>query len=233
MPDLRQRSVLPEKMDNPAVPADEVQLALREIARINQLLGGYSLIFHALDMIAWPEAETTTIMDIGCGGGDLLRALSVWARKRGRRVQLTGVDINPIMTLYAGNQSLKYQDITFRTANVFDEALQAEASHIVMCSLFTHHFDGDALVQLIQRMSKLASRAVIINDLHRHWIAYHSIRLLTLLFSRSYLVKHDAPLSVARSLSRREWREVMSAAGILNYSIRWRWAWRWEIIIRK
>lgn len=233
MPDLRKRSVLPEKMDNPAVPGGEVELALREIARINQLLGGYSLIFRVLNRMEWPEEETTTIMDIGCGGGDLLRALSVWARKRGRRVRLIGVDINPVMTGYAGNKSLKYEDITFRTASVFDEALHAETPHIVMCSLFAHHFDGDALVRLIQCMNTLAGHTVIINDLHRHGIAYYSIMLLTMLFSRSYLVKYDAPLSVARSLSRREWHKVMHAAGILNYSIRWRWAWRWEVIIRK
>jgi hypothetical protein len=141
--------------------------------------------------------------------------------------------MNEAMTRYAGNKSLKFPAISFRTANVFDDKLLADAPHIVMCSLFAHHFDHDDLVKLVKRMHLLARRAVIINDLHRSRIAYHSIKALTALFSRTYLVKYDAPLSVARSLIRSEWENVMKAAGVERYSIRWRWAWRWEIIIEK
>jgi hypothetical protein len=82
-------------------------------------------------------------------------------------------------------------------------------------------------------MNALASQLVIINDLHRSRIAYYSIKALTLMFSRSYLVKYDAPLSVARSLTRKEWKQILKTANISRYSIRWRWAWRWEIVIEK
>lgn len=232
MADLRKRSEAPEKMDDPTVPEGELRKALQEIAFINNWLGGHKVVLHALNRLDWPR-EPVVIMDLGCGGGDMLRVISAWADKKQRRVRLIGVDMNPATTRYAGNKSVKYPAISFRTANVFDDALAADAPHIAMCSLFAHHFDQDELVKLVQRMHHLARRAVIINDLHRHRIAYHSIKTLTALFSRTYLVKYDAPLSVARSLTRREWQEVMKAAGVSNYSIRWRWAWRWEIIIEK
>lgn len=232
MPNLRQRSSAPEKMDDPAVPEGEVRKALAELEKINRWLGGYSLILNALDKIEWPR-EPVTLMDLGSGGGDVLRVIAEWADKKQRRMKLIGVDINPAMTRYAGNKSLHFPDIHFKTASVFDDALLLEEPHIVTCCLFAHHFDGDDLVALVSRMAQLAGRAVIINDLHRHPIAYHSIKVLTRAFSRTHLVKFDGPLSVARSLTRKEWKGVLTAAGIRNYSIRWRWAWRWEIIITK
>jgi ubiquinone/menaquinone biosynthesis C-methylase UbiE len=219
-------------MDDLDVPEGEVRRALHELEIVNRWLGGYSVVLGALGRLDWPR-EPAVIMDLGCGGGDMLRAISAWADKKQRRVRLVGVDRNPAMTRYAGNKSLKYPSISFRTADVFDPALLADAPHIAMCSLFAHHFDQDELVKLVQHMHRLARRAVIINELHRHPIAYQSIKTLTALFSRTYLVKYDAPLSVARSLTRGEWQEVMKAAGINGYSIRWRWAWRWEIIIEK
>ena len=232
MPNLRNRSEHPEKMDDLSVPEGEVRKALAEIERINKWLGGYKVVIDALNRIDWPR-EPTVIMDLGSGGGDVLRAVSQWADKKQRRVRLVGIDMNPAMTRYAGNKSLKFPAISFRTANVFDDALLSDAPHIAMCSLFAHHFDRDDLVKLIVQMNKLARRAVIINDLHRSRIAYHSIKALTTLFSKAELVKYDAPLSVARSLTRKEWQQVMKDAGVKNYSIRWRWAWRWEIIIDK
>jgi 2-polyprenyl-3-methyl-5-hydroxy-6-metoxy-1,4-benzoquinol methylase len=232
MPNLKQRSTKPEKMDDPSAPEGEVRKALAELETINRWLGGYKVILHALEHIKWPR-EIVTIMDVGSGGGDTLRVISDWATKKQRRVKLIGVDINPAMTRYAGNKSLRYPDIHFRTTNVFDDALLLESPHIVTCNLFAHHFDEDNLLALLRRMHQLASNVVIINDLDRHPVAYHSIRLLSNTFSKTYLVKYDGPLSVARSLTRKEWVAALEAAGIRRYSIRWRWAWRWEIIIMK
>ena len=232
MPDLRTRSKVPEKMDDLTVPEGEVRRALNEIDRINRWFGGYKVVFDALNRLNWPR-EPVVIMDLGCGEGGILRAISAWADKKHKQVRLVGVDINETMTRYAGNKSLRFPDVSFRTADVFDDKLLTEEPHIVICSLFAHHFDGEDLVKLVQQMNHLARHAVIINDPHRNRIAYHSIKIFTTLFSRAYLVKFDAPLSVARSLTRREWENVLKAAGIKHYTIRWRWAWRWEIIIEK
>jgi hypothetical protein len=78
-----------------------------------------------------------------------------------------------------------------------------------------------------------ARLGIVINDLHRHPIAYHSIKILTRLFAKSPLIRHDAPLSVARGFSREELDKIMQKAGITSYTISWRWAWRWLVIIRK
>jgi len=68
-----------------------------------------------------------------------------------------------------------------------------------------------------------------INDLHRHYLAYHSIRWLTKWFSKSYLVKNDAPLSVLRGFNRREWLELLRQADVRHGKVQWKWAFRWLI----
>ena len=72
-----------------------------------------------------------------------------------------------------------------------------------------------------------------INDLHRHFLAYHSIRLLTRAFSKSRLVKNDAPISVTRGFSRIDWSNILAAAGLEDYELRWKWAFRWLLTYRK
>lgn len=232
MPDFSVRILLPEKMDQPGVDPVEIRKALHELEVINKLLGGYHVILDALNRIDWPD-QPVTIMDIGCGGGDMLRSIAMWAEKKKLNVKLIGVDWNPVMTEYATTQSKNYSNISFKTMNVFDDELLKEKVTITMNSLFCHHFDNSELAVLIKRMHQLASKAIIINDLHRHWFPYHSIRLITKLFSKTFLVKYDGPLSVARSLTKKEWKMILSSAGISNYRLRWMWAWRWQLIIQK
>jgi SAM-dependent methyltransferase len=232
MPDLSTRSQLPEEMDQPNLSAHEIKRALHEIGLINQWLGGYHVVLSALEQLDWSNS-ILTIMDLGCGGGDTLRAIAIWAAKNKRKVTLIGVDWNPVMTEFAASLSIEFPNITYRVMDVFDPQLLNEKAHITMNSLFCHHFDDGQLVKLLRNMYKLSAQAVIINDLDRHWVAYYSIRYLTKFFSKAYMVKYDAPLSVARALTRSEWQSVLSEAGFKNYSLKWMWAWRWQIIIKK
>ena len=86
---------------------------------------------------------------------------------------------------------------------------------------------------LLRQWQAQAQVAVIINDLHRHWLAYHSIKWLTRLLGGSYLVRHDAPMSVARAFRRADWVALLARAGITAYELRWRWAFRWQLLLLK
>jgi len=101
---------------------------------------------------------------------------------------------------------------------------------IIFSSLFCHHFTDRGLITQLQWMKTNARIGFFINDLHRHWLAYHSISLLTKLFSSSYLVKNDAPISVTRGFLRAEWETICKNAGLTNYDISWQWAFRHLII---
>jgi len=233
MPDFSTRSTRAEKMDDPAAPEEALRQNLRELEVVNQLLGGYSVVLNALNSLSLPTNKKVRMADMGCGGGDMLRAIAKWAARKQVDVQLSGIDLNPIMIAYAKEHSAGFNNIGFLQRNVMDEALAHKHFDIVVCSLFCHHFPHGALVPLVKKMYGIAQKAVIINDLHRHWFAWYSIRLLTAIFSKTDMVKHDAPLSVERAFSRKDLEQVMKEAGISQYTLKWKWAWRWELIIRK
>jgi hypothetical protein len=108
-----------------------------------------------------------------------------------------------------------------------------EKPDIIFSSLFCHHFTENELIRMLDWMQKNSTIGYFINDLHRHPIAYHFIKIATGMFSKSYLVKNDAPLSVLRGFKKNEWKTILEKAGIKNYSIKWKWAFRYLIIVSK
>ena len=232
MPDFKYRLLVPEKMDQSDAPSEEIRQALRELEVINKWLGGYNVIFDAMKKASWKK-QPLTIMDLGCGGGDILRAIARWAELKDLQVKLVGVDKNPLILDFAREHSADFTNIVYKQMDVFDNRLYAERADITISSLFCHHFNDEELTQLIRRMHDLSSQSVVVNDIHRHWFAYYSIKTITGLFSKTDLVKYDAPVSVGRSLTRAEWEKVLSKAGIEQYELNWMWAWRWQLIINR
>ena len=72
---------------------------------------------------------------------------------------------------------------------------------------------------------------LIINDLERNVIAYYAIKFLTAIFSKSYLVKNDAPLSVLRGFKKGEWLDMILKSGAKKYSVKNKWAFRHQVIV--
>ncbi|KAA9333279.1 methyltransferase domain-containing protein [Hymenobacter busanensis] len=232
MPDLAHRSSKPELMDDLTLATDALRQNLDELEIINTRLGGYAPVLDALQRLrpAFAAESVLRVADIGCGGGDMLRRMAQWARRRGQKLELIGIDANAFMLEYAAAKSVSYPEISYQQADVFAPAFQAQRFDIVSASLFCHHFSDEELVALLQGWGRQATGYVIINDLHRHWLAYHSIKWLTRLLGGSHLVRHDAPLSVARAFTRADWERLLARAGIEHYRLRWRWAFRWQLV---
>ncbi len=222
-----QRSNAPEKMDDLNCSGEEVYRTLRELDRINRWLGGNRVTLHALKKILPAGNTTVTLADLGCGSGEMLQLI---ARKFPKNhLLLTGIDANPHIIRYA-QQHNNSPYIGFESVNVLHPSFPVRTFDIVLATLFFHHFTTPDLIALLQQLKKQTRIAIIINDLHRHPLAYFGIRLLTFLFSGSGMVKYDAPLSVLRGFTRKEWQYIMEAAGIKHFSIRWRWAFRWQVV---
>ncbi len=229
---LNERAPGPELMDDLTLATDALRQNLDELETINTWLGGYQPVLNALQRLKsrFPAGRPLRLADLGSGGGDTLRHVAHWARQNGVAVALTGIDANAFMLEYATAKSREYPEISYRQFDIFSPEFQAEPYDVLTCSLFCHHFTDAELVTLLRQWQQQAGVAVIINDLHRHWLAYHSIKWLTRLLGGSYLVRHDAPLSVARAFRREDWVALLAQAGITQYELRWRWAFRWQVI---
>ena len=222
-----------EIMDDLQCAGEVVNQTLRELETVNRLLGGNDVTLAGLQELLKkkPDTDEVTIADWGCGGGDMLKLVARWGRKKNIKMRLTGIDANPNIIAFAIRNCQGYSEINFETVNVFSEAFQTRKFDIVLATLFTHHFADDELADLLRSASRQMRIGMVINDIHRHWLAYYSIRLLTRLFSKSAMVKFDAPLSVLRAFKRRDWETLLAKAGIKNFTLRWKWAFRWQVVI--
>ena len=219
-----------ELLDDEQVPFADIKQNMKELNTINTYLGGHTITIKGLQQIIQPFSLNTaiTICEIGCGGGDNLLALEKWCSKKNIAVNFIGIDIKPACIEFA-----KQQCASLNARWIASDYLQADFSgtkpDIIFSSLFCHHFKEDELVIMLQWMKHNATKGFFINDLHRDTLAYYSIKFITTIFSKSYLVKNDAPLSVARGFKKTDWQLILKKAGILNYSLQWHWAFRYLI----
>jgi 2-polyprenyl-3-methyl-5-hydroxy-6-metoxy-1,4-benzoquinol methylase len=223
---FRHRSYQPELLDRPDIPFEDIQRNMQELNFINTWLGGHAITLTGVEALVNTQ-NPITICEIGCGGGDNLLAIKRWCDKKNIPVAFIGIDINPHCTQVAAKRLLGNTQLI--TSDYKDVQLQKQPD-IIFSSLFCHHFSDREMVKQLQWMKTNARLGFFINDLHRHKVAYYSIKMLTALFSNSYLVKHDAPLSVARGFTKGEWSQFFNIAGISDYSIEWKWAFRWLIV---
>jgi 2-polyprenyl-3-methyl-5-hydroxy-6-metoxy-1,4-benzoquinol methylase len=204
-----------------------------ELDVINKRLGGHRVTIKGLEAFALPLPgnEPLEIVEIGCGGGDNLRVIKQWCAAARQPVQLTGVDINEDCIRYASSRSenagIQFIHSDYRTA------IRERKPHIIFSSLFCHHFTDPEIVSMLKWMHHNSKAGFFINDLHRHLLPLFSINILTKIFSKSRLVKHDAPLSVKRGFTRKELTVLMREAGLAPFTITWGWAFRWLLIYQK
>jgi 2-polyprenyl-3-methyl-5-hydroxy-6-metoxy-1,4-benzoquinol methylase len=230
---LRRRSSEPEIMDDLECQGPVVEQTLRELDTINRLLGGNVVTLDGIERLLEGKGanKKVTVADIGCGSGDMATRIVSWSRTKRLDLLVTGFDANPNIIRFARENCKSVERVSFEVMNVLSEEYSARRFDIVVATLFMHHFSQRQLVGLVRSIKRQSRIGFVINDIHRHIIAYHAIRILTLLFSRSSMVKYDAPLSVRRAFKRKELEEILQMAGIDDYTIKWKWAFRWQVIV--
>ncbi|MCA6078400.1 methyltransferase domain-containing protein [Fulvivirga sedimenti] len=226
---LRKRSNEIELMDDLQSSGPVIDQTLKELAVINQLLGGNYVTLLGLDSFT-NQDEPLHIIDIGCGGGDMMMQICDWATKQGIDIRITGVDANPNIIEYARRNTENYPQIDYLACDIFSEEFKALTCDVVTATLFTHHFSDNELIRLFSQLKGQARKGMVINDLHRHWFAYHSIKLLTRVFSKSKMVRNDAAVSVKRAFHKNELATILYKSGIHGFDLSWHWAFRWKVV---
>ncbi len=213
-----------ELMDRPGIPYHDLETALGELGVINRWLGGFRTTRIGIERLTrdLPAGMVLSVLDLASGGTDLREVL----RPLGREFRVTALDINPQMHEFAGRHG---QETV--TASAHQLGYPDHSFDIVHTSLFLHHCTDTDAALLISRAARIARLGVVVNDLQRSRIALVAISILTALFSRSAIVRHDAPLSVRRGFTRRELASVLADAGVSNAAPSRHWAFRWCLCI--
>jgi SAM-dependent methyltransferase len=221
--DFRRRSGEHEWLDGADLQPDELAAVLHDLARFNGAMLGHRpvLSWLARAVARAPKGEALTLVDVGCGYGDLLRAIRRWADRRGVPMRLIGLDLNRATVGIARAATDIADDIEYRVADVFEFRGDAPIDFVVS-SLLTHHFSDAMIVKFLDWMETNARRGWFIYDLQRHALPYYFIGLAGRLMRLNRIVVHDGRISVARSLTAEEWYARLAEAGLAQTAqLRW------------
>ena len=222
MTDFRRRSPQLEWMDTEDVSAADFAACLADLAAVNSvtLARPPTLAFMRRVGRGMAAGERLSVLDAGFGEGDMLRRIHRWGTRRGLRMDLSGVDLNPWSTAAAVAATPPAMGIRYMTGDLFD--LAPGETDVVISSLFTHHLTDAQVVDFLLWMEARAQRGWFVNDLHRHPVAFHGFRLLSAAAGWHRFVRHDGPISVARSFRRRDWDALLRRAGLAGVAtVRW------------
>jgi len=215
--DPLRRITCSELLDEERGTPREIQDSLDDLWRINRWLGGVSSTLKLLEgFLARAGVHPVRILDVGAGDSRLAARLQVELRKRGVQAEFTALD-RYLTHLQNGHQSVALPQSV--VADVWALPFAEGSFNVVMCNLFFHHFSGQLAKQLLSRLAALASEAVVISDVERHWLPYLFIRHARW-FTRSPNTRHDAPASVRQAYTRHELAAVAAAAGFTDFEVR-------------
>lgn len=221
--DFSRRASAPELMDADDLAPATYAALIADLARVN------TITMARPPTLRWlAQAETGarfSLVDVGFGHGDMLRAIAHWANRAGKTAELTGIDLNPRSAPVAEAASAGL-NIRYLSG---DAASLAGRPDYIISSLVAHHMTDDELVGFIAWMEATAVRGWFINDLHRHRVAWAGFRALAGLLRWHPIVRHDGALSVRRAFVRADWQRLLAAAGVETAQIRWHLPFRWGV----
>lgn len=201
---------------------------LKHLGKIGRFLGGNRATLSAFKQLKKPP---TSILEVGCGGGDFTRILAHTYPKS----HVVGIDFSEPAITYAKQQpaNKKFPHLVFEVPPTLELNIPEKTVDVITATLVCHHMSEEELIEFLKRAKSSANHAIIINDLHRSHLAYGCFHLISRFFFPNRLIIHDGLLSIQRGFTKKEWVYYLEKAGFQKkqYQIKWKWAFRWIILI--
>jgi 2-polyprenyl-3-methyl-5-hydroxy-6-metoxy-1,4-benzoquinol methylase len=219
---LLRRSTQEELMDGANTSAADYATCLADLEQVNRLTLTHrpTLRWLAQAMQRIPATKAVSILDVGYGRGDLLRALHGWGAASCRALTLAGIDMNPRSAVAARAATPSTMQIDYRTGNVFSTAPPQPRPDFIISSQFTHHLEDAQVVEFVRWMESNSARGWYVLDLQRHALSYYTFRWLARIAGWHRIVRYDGTVSIARSFRMAEWRSLLQEAGVAA-DVRW------------
>ena len=186
---------------------------LRSLEQINRWLLGYRPTLAWLKRLPHGLRQPVHIVDVGSGGGDLLRQIAGWARSHGIAVKLTGIDLNPYAARAAAESTPKELGIAWVTSDALTYRPEKPVD-IVVSSLMAHHLEDEEIIALLRWMEATAQVGWFINDLERSERSSRMFSLADRIMRWHRFVQHDGPVSFRRAFREEDWARLLTAAGV-------------------
>jgi 2-polyprenyl-3-methyl-5-hydroxy-6-metoxy-1,4-benzoquinol methylase len=209
-----------EYLDEQSLDADALALNLRDIRRINQLLGWTAYTVHGVETIVRARhLRSFSLLDVASGSADMALAIARWSRRKGIPARLVATDISHQIVAVARSQVALEPVIEVEQQDALDLHYADGSFDIVLCTLALHHFDPGSALRLLQSMARVGA-TVLVYDVERSPLAYSGAVLLTRALGMHAVTCHDAPASVRRAYTAPELRVLAEQAGLQNARVR-------------
>ena len=231
--DTSNRSSETEIMDDFTMKGVLFRDTLDKLEIINRLLGGNKVTIKGLKELLKNQSKNKiiTIVDLGCGHGDILRDIAKFGRKNNYSFRLKGIDANIAAIAYAKELSKEYSELSFKAIDIFSEDFKKQSYDIVLCTLFLHHFKNNELISFLKTTIEKATIGVVVNDLHRHKLAYYLFKLISF-FVKNKMIREDGLTSILRAFKKKDLENISKQIKVY-FSIQWKWAFRYLWILKK
>ncbi len=217
---FRQRSLELEHLDKGDYTREEYEGCIVELQRVNRWLGDARALRESLfKEIERADLQSFSVLDAGAGSGELLRVIANWARQTKLSVHLTGVELNARSAKAIAEESQAFPEIKALRGDAFQLPFADNTFDYAICSLFTHHFKDDGVVEILRELSRVAARRIIVIDLRRHPVAYYFYTTIGRLFLHNRLIREDGALSILRSFKPDELERLAQKAGLQEIDV--------------
>lgn len=208
-----------ELLDHPDADPAAVRLSLHHIARANWWFGGWWAVRRGLETLLGglaarrrgmrPPARPLTVLDVGCGSGDLMGRAVRWGARRGLTLRPLGLERHraaAALALAGGLPTL--------LASADRLPLGERSVDVVLASQLLHHFAPAAAAAFCRDAGALARHGVIVADLRRSRVAQAGFWAGSRVLGFDAATRRDGLTSVARGFTGQELAGLLRGAGI-------------------
>ncbi len=231
---FKTRSEEAEIIDDFSLEGEAIEATYKSIEGVNTWLGGNLVLLNSLKKairFLGLEHKSVQLVDLGCGSGDGMVALARWARKNKLDLTIKGYDANPFVVNLARRNGASFSNISIEIADIFSEQCDLSGVDLATFNLCLHHFTDTEIKELLEKCKSSGVKAIIINDLHRHWLAYGLFYVVCFLFRVPEIPKKDGLLSIKKGFKKDELSQMAKSIGSSTYDLKWKWAFRFRLLI--
>ncbi len=201
----------PEHMDDPHCDLPKLHRTYAQFGAVNAFVSGWRAVYLRELRPLLSRSRVFTLLDIGCGGGDVPLKLLRWAARDGFALDITAIDADSRAIDYAQarNQARNQPRLRFRSALSSDLVLEGQKFDFVISNHLLHHLRTPELLGVLRDSEELCRIKAVHSDLERAGLAYVAFKLLaTPLFRASFIVE-DGLSSIRRSFKPAELRGLV------------------------
>jgi len=222
-----------ELMDDMQLSAHDLKLIYDDINRANSFLGGTNgLISAVTNLISKNPKNAYSLIDVGCGDGEMLRKLCLYFRSKNLEVSLIGMDLNEKAIALAEASSKDFPEISYSVLDVLSEDITALQADLVVSTLTMHHIKEEAIPLFLKRLCEMARIGIVINDLQRSRLAYYLFKFFSAIFIKTKEAKNDGLVSIRSGFTKKELLHYSHGLSKFDHSIQSKWAFRYVWIMQ-